>query len=25
VHHAIILEFDGESQRITKPKEKGGG
>jgi len=25
VHHAIILEFDGESQRITRPKEKGGG
>jgi len=25
VHHAIILEFDGESQRMTGPKEKGGG
>ena len=25
VHHAIILEFDGESQRVTRPKEKGGG
>jgi len=22
VHHAIILEFDGESHRIAKPKEK---
>ena len=25
VHHAIILEFDGESQRVTRTKEKGGG
>jgi DNA replication protein DnaC len=25
VHHAIILEFDGESHRIAKPKEKNGG
>jgi DNA replication protein DnaC len=25
VHHAIILEFDGESQRMTGQKEKGGG
>ena len=25
VHHAIILEFDGESQRVARPKEKGGG
>lgn len=25
VHHAIILEFDGESQRVPRPKEKGGG
>jgi len=24
VHHAIILEFDGESQRTVRPKEKGG-
>jgi DNA replication protein DnaC len=24
VHHAIILEFDGESQRAPRPKEKGG-
>ena len=24
VHHAIILEFDGESQRVARPKEKGG-
>jgi len=24
VHHAIILEFDGESQRVSPPKEKGG-
>jgi DNA replication protein DnaC len=24
VHHAIILEFDGESQRTARPKEKGG-
>ncbi|MBI5387223.1 MAG: ATP-binding protein [Verrucomicrobia bacterium] len=25
VHHALILEFDGESQRVSRPKEKGGG
>ena len=25
VHHAIILEFDGESQRVPRSKEKGGG
>ena len=25
VHHAIILEFDGESLRVPRPKEKGGG
>jgi DNA replication protein DnaC len=25
VHHAIILEFDGESQRVSGPKAKGGG
>ena len=25
VHHALILEFDGESQRVSPPKEKGGG
>jgi DNA replication protein DnaC len=25
VHHAIILEFDGESQRVPRHKEKGGG
>ena len=25
VHHAIILEFDGESMRVPRPKEKGGG
>jgi len=24
VHHAIILEFDGESMRTPRPKEKGG-
>ena len=24
VHHAIILEFDGESLRAPRPKEKGG-
>ena len=24
VHHALILEFDGESQRVSQPKEKGG-
>ena len=24
-HHAIILEFDGESQRVLRQKEKGGG
>ena len=24
VHHAIILEFDGESIRVPRPKEKGG-
>ena len=24
VHHALILEFDGESQRVPRPKEKGG-
>ena len=24
VHHALILEFDGESQRVSPPKEKGG-
>ncbi len=25
VHHAIILEFDGESKRAPRGKEKGGG
>lgn len=25
VHHALILEFDGESQRVAQPKAKGGG
>ena len=25
VHHAIIVEFDGESQRVASPKAKGGG
>ena len=25
VHHAIILEFDGESQRVAPLKAKGGG
>jgi len=25
VHHAIILEFDGESRRVARPKETGGG
>ena len=25
VHHAIILEFDGESIRAPRPKDKGGG
>jgi DNA replication protein DnaC len=25
VHHAIILEFDGESMRAPRSKEKGGG
>ena len=25
VHHAIILEFDGESMRVSRPKDKGGG
>jgi DNA replication protein DnaC len=25
VHHAIILEFDGESLRVPRQKEKGGG
>lgn len=25
VHHAIILEFDGESRRVGRPKEPGGG
>ena len=25
VHHAIILEFNGESMRVPKDKEKGGG
>jgi len=25
VHHAIILEFDGESRRVSRAKEKGGG
>ena len=24
VHHAVILEFDGESMRVPRPKEKGG-
>ena len=24
VHHALILEFDGESQRVAQPKAKGG-
>ena len=24
-HHATILEFDGESQRVAQPKAKGGG
>ena len=25
VHHAIILEFDGETMRVPRQKEKGGG
>jgi len=25
VHQAIILEFDGESMRVTRQKDKGGG
>ena len=25
VHHAIILEFEGESLRVSRQKEKGGG
>jgi DNA replication protein DnaC len=25
VHHAIILEFDGDSLRVSRPKEKGSG
>jgi DNA replication protein DnaC len=25
VHHAIILEFNGESMRVPKDKQKGGG
>src|ERR1017187_10318643 len=25
VHHAIILEFDGETMRVPRPKEKAGG
>jgi DNA replication protein DnaC len=25
VHHAIILEFNGESMRVPRDKEKGGG
>ena len=25
VHHALILEFEGESHRVSRPKEKGGG
>ena len=25
VHHAIILEFDGESMRVPHPRDKGGG
>src|SRR4029077_16806070 len=25
VHHAIILEFNGESMRVPREKEKGGG
>jgi len=24
VHHAIIIEFDGETQRAPRPKDKGG-
>ena len=24
VHHAIILEFDGETQRVPRQKDKGG-
>jgi len=24
VHHAIIVEFDGETQRVPRPKDKGG-
>lgn len=23
VHHAIILEFDGETRRVPRPKDKG--
>jgi len=23
-HHAIIVEFDGETQRAPRPKDKGG-
>jgi len=25
VHHSIILEFDGETMRAPRHKEKGGG
>jgi DNA replication protein DnaC len=25
VHHAIILEFDGDSLRVGRQKEAGGG
>jgi len=25
VHHAIILEFDGETRRVPRPKDKGEG
>ena len=25
VHHAIIVEFDGETQRVPRQKDKGGG
>jgi len=24
VHHAIIVEFDGETQRVPRQKDKGG-
>jgi DNA replication protein DnaC len=24
VHHAIMVEFDGETQRVPRPQDKGG-